>query len=378
MRTEVGWGAASDGTCPPLRGDARAEVCVVGLGAAGLHAVARLRQCGRDVIGLDAATIGGGASGRNGGFLLAGAADFHHDAVSRHGRERAVALHALTSAELERTARDHPGVVRPTGSLRIAADDEERADCERHLAALRRDGIVGVWYEGDEGEGLLLPDDACFDPVARCRELAAPLVAAGARLHEATRVVEVAAGHVQTAAASITCDAVVVCVDGGLESLVPELEGRVRSARAQMLATAPTTARFSRPVYARWGLDYWQQLPDGRVFLGGARDMGGAEEWTTRARPTDRVQAELDALLARSGGDAEVTHRWAGVIAFTGDRLPVVEQVRPGIFVAGAYSGTGNLLGPLAGRAVADLAMGEASEVARLIASDPEARISDS
>lgn len=67
------------------------------------------------------------------------------------------------------------------------------------------------------------------------------------------------------------CQKVLVAVDGRLECLLPELKGRVRTARLQMLATAPVAMRYTRPVYRRWGYDYWQQLPDGRIALGDAR-----------------------------------------------------------------------------------------------------------
>jgi len=39
------------------------------------------------VIGIDSEDVGAGASGRNGGFLLAGLADFYHEAVETLGRE---------------------------------------------------------------------------------------------------------------------------------------------------------------------------------------------------------------------------------------------------------------------------------------------------
>ena len=75
---------------------------------------------------------------------------------------------------------------------------------------------------------------------------------------------------------------VIVAVDGRLESLVPELAGTVRTARLQMLATAPTREiDIPCPVYARYGFDYYQQLPDGSVALGGGRDKAFDEEWTT-------------------------------------------------------------------------------------------------
>jgi glycine/D-amino acid oxidase-like deaminating enzyme len=148
---------------------------------------------------------------------------------------------------------------------------------------------------------------------------------------------------------------VVVAVDGCLERLLPELASRVRTARLQMLATEPTTEiRLSRPVYARWGYDYWQQRPDGAIALGGARDIAGDSEWTTNATPTDVVQQALERRLREQlGVRAPISHRWAASVGYTDDGLPVVAEVRPGVWAVGGYSGTGNVIGSLLGRGIA-------------------------
>ena len=152
---------------------------------------------------------------------------------------------------------------------------------------------------------------------------------------------------------------VIVAVDGGLDRVLPELDGRVRTVRLQMLGTAPASdVRYERPVYSRYGLDYWQQLSDGRIALGGFRDVGGDGEWTHDARPTDVVQRALERCLReRVRTAAPITHRWAALVAYTSDGLPVVEQVRDGVWATGAYNGTGNVVGALCGRAVAQLAV---------------------
>jgi glycine/D-amino acid oxidase-like deaminating enzyme len=71
------------------------------------------------------------------------------------------------------------------------------------------------------------------------------------------------------------------------------------------------------------------------------------------------VQAELDRFLAGPLGlpGVEVTHRWAGIMGFSADLLPLAGELpgRPGLHVAGGYSGVGNVLGHLCGRLVADL-----------------------
>jgi gamma-glutamylputrescine oxidase len=357
---------------PVLDGVAEAELCVVGLGGSGLSAVVEALGEGRSVVGIDAGSVGGGAAGRNGGFLLAGLAPFHHDLARQVGGDRATELYRLTQAELERIAGQTPGCVRLTGSLRIAASEEELLDCAVQFGEMREDGLPVEEYAGPEGDGLLFPGDGTLQPLARCRELARQAAGAGALLFEGTPGIEILGHVVTTPRGRVECDSVVAAVDGRLEAVLPELaESRgVRTARAQMLATAPLLrTRFSRPVYTRWGWDYFQQLGDGRLVLGGFRDRGGEAEWTHDPDSNAEVQGHLEQFL-RNDLEVEeaITHRWAGLISFTEDRLPVLNEVRPRVWACGAYSGTGNVVGALCGRLAARLALGLDAPEAELLA----------
>jgi len=358
---------------PRLTTTIDADVCVIGLGGSGLACIDELLQAGtpaKRVIGLDGDAVGSGAAGRNGGFLLAGTADFYHDAVKKFGHDRARRLYELTIDQIDEMATAMPETVRRTGSLRIASSEEERADCAEHLAALTADGFPGKAYSGSEGDGLLVPTDCAFDPLRRVRSMACRVASLGTRLFEHSAVVDIAPGEVATRDGRVRCERVIVAVDGRLADVLPELEPRVRAVRLQMIATAPTREiSVPRPVYARWGYDYWQQLEDGRLILGGFRDVGGDEEWTDSSTPSERVQNELERFLReRLGVRAPITHRWAATVSYSRSDLPVLEEVRPGVIATGAYSGTGNVLGALCGRGAARLALGQRAEITRLLA----------
>lgn len=355
---------------PALTGDVSADSCVIGLGGTGLTIIEELLRRDERVIGIDAGDVGAGAAGRNGGFLLAGAYDFYHDAVRKHGRDRARAIHAATLAELPRIAAAAPGAVRFTGSRRLAADDWELDDCRAQLEAMQADGFACEWIEDALGVGLFLPADASFNPLARCRAMAVQARAEGARLFARTPVQEIVGTRVITPHGTVHCARVFVAVDGRLELLLPELIGRVRTARLQMLATAPTTeCRIPCPMYYREGYEYWQQLPDGSVALGGFRDRAGESEWSTDAIPTEPVQGMLeDFLRSHIGVAAPITHRWAACAGYTDTGLPIVEQVREDVWALGGYSGTGNVIGALAARAVVGAALdGDFSAVRTLL-----------
>jgi glycine/D-amino acid oxidase-like deaminating enzyme len=344
---------------PALTGDVSADSCVIGLGGSGLTLIEELLARDERVVALDAMDVGAGAAGRNGGFLLAGTYDFYHDAIRRHGHERARGIYQATLAEMPRIADAAPGTVRPVGSCRIAADEWEIGDCRAQYDAMRADGLPVEWMEGSDGTGLYFPQDAGFNPLVRCRILATRARSEGARLFARTPVTRLEGTKVVTANGTVHCGRVFVAIDGGLEVLLPELAGRVRTARLQMLATAPTTEKTVRcPMYYREGYEYWQQLPDGRIALGGMRDKGGEDEWSLDAQPSDSVQGLLEQFLrTHIGVQAPVTHRWAACAAYTPTGLPVIEQVRPDVWALGGYSGTGNIIGALAARAVAAAAM---------------------
>ena len=348
---------------PRLTGPVRADVCVVGLGGSGLAALEELETLGVTAIGLDAGEVGSGAAGRNGGFVLAGLAKFFNETVAEFGEEAAAAIYRLTAREIERQAGEMPAVVRLTGSLRIAADAAELADCGKHLAALRYCGFAAENYSGPEGEGLLLPTDGMMQPLHRVRHMAQRLRQREALLYEASPVRRIVPGSVITDGGTVFCDTVIVAVDGRLEKILPELDGRVRTARLQMLATAPAPeVSFPRPVYCRHGYEYWQQLPDGSLALGGFRDHALEQEWTTDTQPTPVIQGLLEKFLReRLKVKADITHRWAASVGYTPDGLPVLAEVRAKTWAVGGYNGTGNIVGALSARAAARLACGQSS-----------------
>ena len=376
---------------PPLRGVTRADVCVVGAGVGGLATARRLLDAGLSVVVLERSAVASGASGRNGGFFLAGAAPTYHETRDRWGRDRAVAVHAATLAaqremlEVAETVGAR-SCFRVDGLLRVAVDAEEADDVRVHARALAEDGFPGSLVAGEdlpgplarpERAGLVSPHDGTVHPVRWLRALAGALEERGLRLFEHSPVVgpptpDGDGVRVRTAAAEVRCDRAVVAMDGDLATLVPAASA-VRPRRLNMLATAPVgRAVLPMPVYARHGHEYAHQTADGRIALGGFSDLDGAASWTDRAEVSGRVQARLDRWLVEElGVDTPVTHRWAGVVGFAGDPLPRCGPV-PGtdgrVLALGGYNGTGHVQAWVASRVVADLVTTGASASADLYA----------
>ncbi len=352
---------------PTLENDLTTDVCVIGLGGSGLACIHELLSLGKTVVGLEAKIVAGGAAGRNGGFLLAGSWHSYHEAVEHLGRERAKALYALTLSQLKEMQQETPEAIRQVGSLRIASDQEEFLDCQKQLQAMKTDGFPVEAYEGSEGRGILISEDCAFNPLLRCRILAKQALEKGALLFEQSPATIISGQHVKTPKGNIFCKQVIVAVDGKLEQLLPELTGQVRTARLQMLATAPThEVSIPRPVYARWGYEYWQQLPTGEVALGGFRDKYQQDEWTFENEPSQDIQVMLKNFLRNHiGVKAEITHRWAASVSYTPNGLPIFKEVRPQVWGIGGYSGTGNVIGALCGRGAAQMVVNGKSDIAQ-------------
>ncbi len=370
MLNQPVWADIPPPSFPSLTDTIATDVCVIGLGGSGLSCIYELLAIGVSVVGIDATTVGGGAAGRNGGFLLAGLAAFYHDAVAAIGWERAATIYRLTVAEIERMAALMPNIVRRVGSLRIAASPEEEADCRAQMQAMRASHLPVEPYRGPEGEGLLIPTDGAFQPLHRCFWLAEQAQRGGALLFTHTPALAITDTTVDCPNGRIQARYVIIAVDGGLERLLPELRGTVRTARLQMLATAPDPhCTIPRPVYTRWGYDYWQQLPDGRIALGGCRDRFAAAEWDAAPEPSQPVQMALEHILReRIGSRAAIAYRWAAQVSYRADSiLPIARQVRRGVWAIGAYNGTGNVIGALCGRAVAHAAVRGDTELLDLL-----------
>jgi gamma-glutamylputrescine oxidase len=342
-------------------------VIVVGGGVTGCSCALTLAQLGVDVRLHEARTVAGGASGRNGGFALRGAAAPYDVARRDLGVEAARLVMELTERTLDRMATLAGDALRRVGSLRLAADEAERDALLGEHDALREDGFAVEWVPSLEPPldrlyhgAIHHPRDGALVPARWVRRLASLAVEAGADVRErdAVRVEE------------LDADAIVIAGDGFTASLLPELADAVVPTRGQVVATEPLVERrYERPHYARDGYDYWQQLPDGRIVLGGCRDAAFESEQTDREETTAAVQGRLEALLEALVGYAPpIALRWAGIWGTTPDRLPLVGPVpgRANVWIAGGYSGHGNVLGFACGDLVARTLLGESSPEAAL------------
>jgi glycine/D-amino acid oxidase-like deaminating enzyme len=343
----------------PTRLVGRVDVAVIGGGVTGCACANALAEAGCRVRLYEAGEIAGGASGRNGGFALRGGAPPYDEARVNLGATRARALWRLTERYLDRLSELAGDAFRRTGSLRLAADADERAELETEYGALREDGFSVEWLDdlpaplaGRFDGAIFHAGDGSLQPARLVRRLAARAAAVGAELREGHRVESL----------ELEAEQVVLATDGYTRGLVRELDDAVRPVRGQVLVTEPLGRDlFPCPHYARHGYDYWQQTLDQRLVLGGFRDKAPDLDHTAEERTTALIQKNLERFAAELiGVKPRITHRWAGIFGATADRLPLAGQApgRDGLWVACGYSGHGNVLGLACGELVAGAILG--------------------
>ena len=344
--------------------DGRADVAVVGGGVTGCACARVLADAGLRVRLHEAREIASGASGRNGGFALRGGAPAYDAARAELGREHARALWELTERYLDRLAELAGDAFRRTGSLRLAADADERAELEAEYEALREDGFAAEWrdelpepLDGRYHGAILHPPDGSLQPARWVRRLAGLAAAAGSDLREAERIESLD---------QLDADQVVIATDGYTHGLVPELDAAVLPTRGQIVVTEPLERRlFPCPHSARHGFDYWQQTPDDRLVAGGFRDMALDQEQTSEEVTTPLIQGHLERFVRElTGAEPRIEHRWAGIFGMTVDRLPLVGRVpgHDGVWVSAGYSGHGNVMGLVCGELVAEAILGRPAQ----------------
>src|SRR5436305_15275289 len=128
----------------PVRLD-EVDVEIVGAGITGCSCALTLAEAGRHVRVRDRRGVAEGASGRNGGFAGRGGAARYDVARETYGTEAASELWRRTEAELDAIEQLAGDAFQRTGSLRLAADDEERDEIRSEFEALAEDGFDGEW-----------------------------------------------------------------------------------------------------------------------------------------------------------------------------------------------------------------------------------------
>ncbi len=375
---------------PPLRGESRADVCIVGAGYSGLSAALHLAGRGYAVTVLEAHRVGWGASGRNGGQLGSGQRVEQPALEVRLGPETARLLWDLAE-ESKATAKSlvarhaidcdlRPGVLSALHKTRYIAETREEVALlnERyaypHIRFVPRDEMRSMVASEDFHAGALDTDAAHLHPLNYALGLGRAAAEAGVRLHERSRVVRVAGGRVETAEGAVTAPHILLACNGYLCGLEGSVAARVMPINNFIVATEPLAdprALIRDDVAvcdSRFVVDYFRLSRDGRLLFGGGESYGYRFPRDIAAKVRGPMLRTFPQLR-----DARIDYAWGGTLAITMDRLPHLARPAPDILSVSGYSGHGVGMATLAGTLAAEAIAGQAERF-DILASIPRPR----
>jgi glycine/D-amino acid oxidase-like deaminating enzyme len=361
---------------PPLETSARADVCVIGAGYAGLSTALALAERGIETIVLEAREPGWGGSGRNGGQVIPGlkydpdeleamfgpergprlvdfagrAADAVFDLIARHRMEvphaRSGWIQGAHSAATVELVKRRAGEWQRRGADVAFLD---KADTDRHLGTTQ---YLASWIDRRGG---------AVQPLAYTRGLVRAALAAGAVIHGQSPVIGLARHDgkwivTTRGGASVTADKVVMCTNAYGGDLWPRLEQTVIAPNSYQIATAPLSDNVRKSILpfgqvssdARRLLVYFRLDDQGRLIVGGRgplREPQGEGDWA-------HLEAMLPRLFPQAQG-APIAFRWCGRVAITRDFLPHLHAPAPGLLIDIGCMGRGIALQTAMGQAMA-------------------------
>ena len=157
---------------------------------------------------------------------------------------------------------------------------------------------------------------------------------------------------------SLTTKQLLLCTNAFTKNLLPELD--IVPARGQVLLTSPIkNLPFKGTFHSDEGFYYFRNLDD-KVLLGGARNKSFETESTTDLRTSDFIQHELEKYLAEVilphfQNQYTIEYRWAGIMAFGKEKMPLVKQLKDNVFCAVRMSGMGVALAPVVAQQVTEM-----------------------
>lgn len=368
---------------PPLDGDRRVSVAVIGGGFTGLSAALHLAQRNVDVAVLEAHEPGWGASGRNGGQVNPGL-KYDPDTVERDfgtdlGRrmvalsgnapnvvfeliqKNQIACEALQSGTLRAAFQ-----ARSAEGLRVTADQWLARGAP--VALFDGDGARRVTGTGRYSATLIDRRGGQVNPLGYARGLAQAAMQAGAAVHGGTTVTAIAkeAGgwRVQTPTGTVRAEKLVLATNGYTGDLLPGLRRSIVPMYSSIVATEPLPVEIAgtimpgRPVLYEMGeiTVYYRIDHDGRLLMGGRgvqRPIGA---------PGDaRYLIDYAVRLWPALRDVRWTHGWNGQLAVTWDHYPHVHEPDESVLVCLGYNGRGVAMSSAMGPQLANRVIGGAS-----------------
>lgn len=364
---------------PPLAGDQRAEVCVVGAGFTGISTALHLAERGVNVHVVEANRVGWGASGRNGGQMIGGisgeqyvARQLGRDVDEVFGKLRWEG-HAIIRERMETYGIDcdlKQGYVDVAIKPRHVRDLEDqyarlqRADFPHEFRLLTRDETREMLGTSAYTGALLNMANGHLHPLKLVTGEARAAAGLGVNIYEQSPVTEIVKGRtpkVVTAAGSVTADTVIIA-GNAYHVVEPRLQGIMFPVNSFIIATEPMPDALAATVNPHelavcdpnYILEYYRVTADKRLLFGGRCNYFGSDPAEIRRQLRPRM-AKIYPQLEGIGID----YAWGGRIGVPLNRVPQMGRVADNVLFSQGYSGHGVNVTHLAGRILADAVGGD-------------------
>ncbi len=363
----------------PLEGTVQTDVCVVGGGFSGIATALTLAERGYKVVVLEAQRVGWGASGRNGGQMIAG-----HSGEAEIERQLGDAGKKLLLAIRyrghdiirERVAKYAIQCDLKNGWMEVAARPSHLSMIRGHYEDLIKTGnpsdyqffekhelpemVAANLYEGgyiDWRSGHLHPLNLCLGEARAAANL-------GVTIFENSAVLELKGGakpFAKTANGRVEAKAIVLGGDTYHRFERGRLNGLQLGAGSYIIATAPLDEATARRLMPRdvavcdsnVVLDYYRLSADRRMLFGGRCNYSN--------RDPDDIGATMKPRLTKifpELADVPVEFAWGGSIGIVLNRVPAIGRLEPNVYFMEGYCGHGVNMTHIAGEIVADAIAG--------------------
>ena len=366
---------------PELIGETETDVCIVGAGYTGLSTALFLLENGFKVTILEAAKVGFGASGRNGGQIV-NSYSRDIDVIERTSNAKHAQLMGEMAFEGGRIIRDRikkydikcdlkdGGVFAAFTKKQMEHLESQKKLWERYghtqLEMLDAKRIREVAATDSYIGGMLDMSGGHIHPLNLALGEAAAVESLGGVIHEqspATRIDRGANPVVHTPKGRVKAKFVIVAGNAYMGNLIPELASKSMPCGTQVITTEPLSDEVAKSLLPQdycvedcnYLLDYYRLSGDKRLIYGGGVVYGARDPANIEAIIRPKMLKTFPQLK-----DVKIEFAWTGNFLLTLSRLPQVGRIGDNIYYSQGCSGHGVTYTHVAGKVLAESLRGQA------------------